>query len=245
MNKIVIIGDIHHHLNYPKSVIEKESDADKFIFLGDWFDSFRPSISAEAVATYMMELYESDLNTVFLVGNHDIGYYEVAPICRQYIIPHSRQYKCSGYSNSRAKKISKIISEEFIFDCKLVHFENGHLMSHAGILPHLLPVTQYSDEEALQKLLNECNQLWKNFRDFDSAYHSILKPGSARGGIGRPGVTWCDWIHEFKDALPWPQIVGHTAWNGPPRFKGNSVCIDNPCGYYIVLEDNELYIEQI
>jgi predicted phosphodiesterase len=37
--KIVAIGDIHGR-DYWKQIIEQEQDADVFVFVGDYFDSF-------------------------------------------------------------------------------------------------------------------------------------------------------------------------------------------------------------
>ena len=37
--KTVIIGDIHGHDSW-KQVVAQEQDADRFVFVGDYFDSF-------------------------------------------------------------------------------------------------------------------------------------------------------------------------------------------------------------
>ena len=36
--KTVIIGDIHGRISWEK-IVEKENDADRFIFVGDYFDT--------------------------------------------------------------------------------------------------------------------------------------------------------------------------------------------------------------
>ena len=37
--KYILIGDIHGRTQW-KKIVEKEKDADKFIFLGDYFDPY-------------------------------------------------------------------------------------------------------------------------------------------------------------------------------------------------------------
>ena len=48
MNKIVFIGDIHGHDTW-KEIVYKNSDADQFVFVGDYFDAYliTPTVQIE------------------------------------------------------------------------------------------------------------------------------------------------------------------------------------------------------
>ena len=73
--KTVFIGDTHGR-DLWKQIVEVESDADKIIFLGDYFDSF--DISGVVQLHNFNEIVEfkknSDKEIVLLFGNHDHHY---------------------------------------------------------------------------------------------------------------------------------------------------------------------------
>jgi metallophosphoesterase superfamily enzyme len=74
--KTVLIGDIHGHDSW-KQIIEQEQDADRIIFVGDYFDSFTiPGlIQCENFQDIIEFKKTSDKEVVLLVGNHDYNYF--------------------------------------------------------------------------------------------------------------------------------------------------------------------------
>lgn len=74
--KTVFIGDIHGNPIW-KKVIENNPDAGRFVFVGDYFDSFTYS-AVEQIANFK-DIVEfkmaSSAEVVLLIGNHDIHYY--------------------------------------------------------------------------------------------------------------------------------------------------------------------------
>ena len=70
--KTVIIGDIHGHDSW-KQIIEQEQNADRFIFVGDYFDSFTvPGATQVQNFQDIIEFKETNgKETILLIGNHD------------------------------------------------------------------------------------------------------------------------------------------------------------------------------
>ena len=75
MNKIVLIGDIHGHESW-KKIVEKHSDADKIIFVGDYFDAWHinPAIQIFNFKEILELKASAPDQVVLLVGNHDFHY---------------------------------------------------------------------------------------------------------------------------------------------------------------------------
>ena len=46
--KYIFIGDVHGRTNW-KQIIDKEKDADKFIFFGDYFDPYDWTLSLQDI----------------------------------------------------------------------------------------------------------------------------------------------------------------------------------------------------
>lgn len=75
MSKIVVIGDIHG-CNKWKNIVHMHPDANEFIFIGDYFDSFTRS-HAECISNFkeIIKWKEStDVKVIMLIGNHDFHY---------------------------------------------------------------------------------------------------------------------------------------------------------------------------
>jgi len=184
------------------------------------------------------------INPRFLIANHDISYYEAwFDLQGRYGKIRDQKFWCSGFSNSRAKKIAKYLKRSVIEDTKPLVFVNGWVLSHAGIGEHLMPFAN-SEEESLAKLILNAEDRWRDFRlNYDSAYFAA---GEARGGKEKKGgFIWQDWDYEFEDCLKWPQLVGHT-YHKKPQQKGSSWCID--CGqsnYAMIDPSGEMKIKHI
>ena len=75
MNKTTFIGDIHGRSVW-KEIVKTESDSDRFVFVGDYFDSFVIS-GVEQIQNFkdIIEFKKnSDKEVILLLGNHDHHY---------------------------------------------------------------------------------------------------------------------------------------------------------------------------
>lgn len=77
--KIIAIGDTHGHDEW-KKIVAQEKDADKIIFIGDYFDSFDIPFrqQAENFNDLLQFKIDNPEQVVLLLGNHDFHYLTVA-----------------------------------------------------------------------------------------------------------------------------------------------------------------------
>lgn len=245
--KIVFFTDPHQDCWWVERILKKEKYADYWICGGDLFDSFKdyPDVyDIRATAKYFMGLKKGlGEKLIMLVGNHDLGPYYAYYSYASGKLPKFQPYYCSGYTSYKAQEIAKEISHEFIVTQKLSVMANGWLISHAGVLPHLIPVAP-TQKESLNKFFEECERVWANFRE--EYKHPFFRAGLSRGGrFGAAGLTWCDWDCDFVDGLPWPQLVGHTTQQGPPRRNKSSWCCDQLQSWYCVIEPDKLIFKNM
>jgi hypothetical protein len=120
--KTIAIGDIHGR-PYWKQIIEQEQDADRFIFVGDYFDSFTvPGIEQINNFLDIIEFKKStNKEVILLIGNHDYHY-----------LPGIEDSGTSGYQTLMAPSI-KIILGDNKEHLQLVYQMGEFLFSHAGI----------------------------------------------------------------------------------------------------------------
>ena len=120
--KTVFIGDTHGR-DLWKQIVEVESDADKIIFLGDYFDSF--DISGVVQLHNFNEIVEfkknSDKEVVLLFGNHDFHY-----------MPGFTGIGYSGYQGAMAFQFRDAIGAN-LEHLEMAHLHDNILCSHAGI----------------------------------------------------------------------------------------------------------------
>ena len=120
--KTIFLGDIHGRTIW-KQIVEKEQDADRIIFVGDYFDS--PDISGVEQLHNFLEIVNfkknSNKEVVLLFGNHDYHY-----------MPGYTANGYSGYQAGLAYQFRDAINSN------LDHFRMAYtfddiLCSHAGI----------------------------------------------------------------------------------------------------------------
>jgi len=76
--KTLIIGDIHGRSNW-KDILAAHSDAERIIFMGDYFDSLDIS-SADQLNNFNEIIRfkeETDKEVIMLIGNHDHHYMDI------------------------------------------------------------------------------------------------------------------------------------------------------------------------
>ena len=122
--RTVVISDVHGTDKW-KAIVAKETNAEKFIFLGDYFDNFPPHTTKTVIDNFVEILDFKATETrkvILLVGNHDYHY------C-QY---DTDRY--SGYNSDVALNMREIIPQ-LINNGTLqaAHQQNRYLFTHAGV----------------------------------------------------------------------------------------------------------------
>ena len=99
--KLVAIGDIHGR-DIWKQIIAKEQDADEFVFVGDYFDSF--TVKGVDQINNFLDIIEfkkqSKVPVILLIGNHDYHYY-----------PGIEDSGTSGYQTLLAPSIKHVVGD--------------------------------------------------------------------------------------------------------------------------------------
>jgi len=117
--KTIIIGDTHGRSTW-KDIVAQEQ-ADRVIFIGDYFDSFDIE-SAEQQFNFkeIIEYKEkSECEVILLIGNHDFHYY-----------PGGETY--SGYQRGAAPAIRQLL-EENKHHLQMCYQLDNILFTHAGV----------------------------------------------------------------------------------------------------------------
>ena len=250
--RILIVPDIHDDLGFLRSIISNE-DLDSFehvVMLGDYFDPYPDLMSdddnlRELAGTLLnlKELLGGRLH--MLCGNHDLPYYALRPACGGNTgRPNAVIGQWLGSTTQkRAEIINAIWSEPFWRELKGAVLLDGWLFSHAGIHPEWWPMGVSDPLAAYEQF----NQRWRYAMDliFLESMDPIFSAGIVREGkAAYGGPLWLDWDYEFEDALPLPQVVGHTR-NPSQRQRGRSFCIDFGQSAYAIADNGELQINAV
>lgn len=146
--KHVIIGDVHGRTQW-KKIIEKEKDADKFIFLGDYFDPYDWTLTLDDLVNNFNDIIKFKLDNpdkvILLIGNHDLAAFD------------TNANKCR-YIDGTYEQVATIFFygiKENIF--QLCYFINDNIVcSHAGFSKTWLDDAGLSfDEFSLNKDFKE------------------------------------------------------------------------------------------
>ena len=171
--KIVAIGDIHGR-DYWKQIIEQEQDADVFVFVGDYFDSF--TIKGIDQINNFLDIIEfkkqSKVPVILLIGNHDYHYY-----------PGIEDSGTSGYQTLMAPSIKHVVSDNKQY--LQVAYQSGEFVfSHAGLSSEWLD--DIVDGWSVDSLDATINDLFR-FQPQKLAYRSYKQVGSTVYGVGGYG----------------------------------------------------------
>lgn len=227
--RYLLIFDLHQNIAWLDRVLEQEAgNFDHLILGGDYFDSYSPPPTTTSVAETCARLNAllctfGDRLTV-LFGNHDMPYYVASRMADPGFFYHPFS-DIKGYSTDVALEISKQLSSAFWQRARFFVTAHDILISHAGVAEAFWPVADCIDG-SLERLEGLCDEA---LREANQIRHPILSPGRVRGGgeNAHGGIIWQDWNHEFSDeAIPLPQIVGHTKSASGPRQLGRSWCLD-------------------
>jgi UDP-2,3-diacylglucosamine pyrophosphatase LpxH len=208
--KTVIIGDIHGHDSW-KRIIAQEQDADRFIFVGDYFDSF--TVSGVVQINNFKEIIEfkttTDKEVVMLIGNHDYHYF-----------PEIGDSNTSGYQSTLAPSIKQVVGDNKQH-LQLAYQFDDILVTHAGVSSEWLDdtITMW-DVPNLAMYLNDLftyqptKVAYRSFKYYDYENNQA----QLAGGFGAETFQGPIWIRPKAlmkanyDTLRTQirQVVGHT-----------------------------------
>jgi UDP-2,3-diacylglucosamine pyrophosphatase LpxH len=209
--KTVIIGDVHGRDQW-KQIVAQENDADRFVFLGDYFDSF--DISAVEQMHNFKEIVEFKQTigeeVIMLIGNHDYHYF-----------PEMGDSSTSGYQTRMAPVIKQLIGENRKH-LQVAHRIGKFVFSHAGISSEWLDDTiiDWTEENMVDKI----NELFKytplslDYRSFKMFSATEWAGASGYGNETYQGPMWIRpkaLMEANKKTLRKKiiQVVGHTYQN--------------------------------
>jgi hypothetical protein len=171
--KLVAIGDIHG-CDYWKQIIEQEQDADVFVFVGDYFDSF--TIKGPDQINNFLDIVEfkktTDKEVVLLIGNHDYHYY-----------PGIEDSGTSGYQTLMAPSIRHVINDNKHL-LQAAYQSGEFVFTHAGLS------SEWLDDNIVMwdvpNLAMYVNDLFY-YQPGKLAYRSYKQVGSTIYGVGGYG----------------------------------------------------------
>ena len=171
--KIVAIGDIHGR-DYWKQIIEQEQDADVFVFVGDYFDSF--TIKGPDQINNFLDIVEfkksSNSSVILLIGNHDYHYY-----------PGIEDSGTSGYQTLMAPSIKHVVSDNKQY-LQAAYQVGEFVFTHAGLS------SEWLDDNIVMwdvpNLAMYVNDLFY-YQPQKLAYRSYKQVGSTVYGVGGYG----------------------------------------------------------
>ena len=251
--KTLVIPDVHQDINWVRRILDKETDFDELVFLGDYFDDYAPQpfSSAKNVAKYLHEVAET-YDPTFLIGNHDAQYLVFRRSCpqRKYEpTAFERHWMTGGYSRNRCQDINRHLTTSVTDRLKLAKYTQGFLLTHAGVLDqlwdHVQDVSDLSGDRTVNRFVDTVNAYTSNLSFYTGS--PCFYVGSCRDNVNPgpyPGLLWCDFDVEFTNTLGVPQIVGHTSGESP-RSKDTaqpSYCLDAGQTAYGTIVDGQLTI---
>lgn len=199
--KIVAIGDTHGRDKW-KKIVEQNQDADKIIFVGDYFDSF--DIPYRQQMDNFLDILsfrrDNPEKVVTLLGNHEFHY--IAP---------SEFY--SGYQDKYSIVIGDIvqraIKEDLIKPC---HIEGRFIFTHAGI------TKTWAENNSIQSFNKPAREMWAMLKNCPEVFN--FTPSTSLDNYGdsitqppiwvRPRALLSDLFENMEVEEDYIQVVGHT-----------------------------------
>ena len=205
--KLVAIGDIHGR-DIWKQIVAKEQDADEFVFVGDYFDSF--TVKGPDQYNNFLDIIEfkkqSKVPVILLIGNHDHHYY-----------PGVEDSGTSGYQTLLAPSIKYVVNENKQY-LQAAYQVGEFVFTHAGLSSEWLDDTikDWNADNVVEKV----NELFQ-YQPGKIAYRSYKQVGDqvyGAQGYGNEAFQGPIWIRPSalmtanKKTLRKKiiQVVGHT-----------------------------------
>ena len=225
--QIQIIPDIHNKWFQAEEIIDKEN-ADKIVFLGDYFDSIGDTLDTTHQTALWLKDSMKKSNRTHLMGNHDLSYFD-------------SNYRCAGFSEGKLYAIRSTGLK--LGRLNTFCWVDDWLCTHAGL--------SYEFYQFYNPLSYNVDTFLNKMMDDEEWTYKLFAVSNYRGGSWPySGPLWCDY-DEFKDIPGIKQIFGHThdrnaRWrkydDGAERW-----CIDTWLKYYGLYdtETKEMTIKKV
>jgi len=226
MERVIVFGDTHGRSIW-KQIVEKEKNADKIIFIGDYFDSF--DIKGDAQIQNFQDIIEFKKQNidkvVLLMGNHDFHYE-----------PGGETY--SGFQSGYQFMISSLLrtNKDLLQMC---YINENYLFTHAGVTKtwckNILG-NENPNKNVLEQLINDMFEFQPKAFNFT--------PGQNRSPYGDDICQTPIWVRPDslrKDCIEgYIQVVGHTHQNNL-KIEPNLILIDTlgSSEEYLVIENGK------
>lgn len=232
INKVICVGDIHGR-DIWKQIVKVEEDFDKFLFIGDYFDS-RDGIDASTQIQNFKEILEfkkSNPDKVFLlIGNHDFHYLKGC----------GETY--SGYQQYAAIDINEVLQPAITSGhLQICHVFDEYIFSHAGLTQTWVDnneIDLYNIEESVNI------KFMKNMEAFRFEYGENL---DRSGDDVTQSPIWVRIPSLLKDMVKgFTYIIGHTTIR-EMHMTNNIIAIDclGTSGEYLVIQNGEPFARKI
>jgi len=172
--KLVAIGDIHGR-DIWKQIVAKEHDADEFVFVGDYFDSF--TIKGVDQINNFLDIIEFRNTSIYhkvtlLIGNHDYHYY-----------PGIDETGTSGYQTLLAPSIKHVVSDNKQY-LQAAYQSGEFVFTHAGLSSEWLDdsIEDWNVDNVVEKV----NELFQ-YQPSKIAYRSFKQVGDQVYGVSGYG----------------------------------------------------------
>ena len=240
--KLVAIGDIHGR-DIWKQIVAKEHDADEFVFVGDYFDSF--TIKGVDQINNFLDIIEFRNTSIYhkvtlLIGNHDYHYY-----------PGIDETGTSGYQTLLAPSIKHVVSDNKQY-LQAAYQSGEFVFTHAGLSSEWLDDS--IEDWNVNNVVEKVNELFQ-YQPGKIAYRSFKQVGDQVYGVGGYGDETFQgpmWIRPKSlmkanyDTLRKQviQVIGHTPQDNID-IKGKSTggryyfidTLEYNQGQYLIVED--------
>jgi hypothetical protein len=194
--KIIALGDTHGRTHW-KNIVAKETDADKIIFIGDYFDTHYDVSVDQQIQNFIDILNFKKENVdkvILLIGNHDFHYLKGA------------QETYSGYQKFKAVDINEVLEPAVSTGLlQMCYVYEDYVFTHAG-----LTKTWCSDNDInLSELENSVNRRFmSNIESFRFTYGDNYSQSG--NDVTQPPI-WVRIPSLLKNKLEgYRFVVGHT-----------------------------------
>ncbi len=230
--KIIALGDTHGR-DLWKQIVKVEEDFDKFIFIGDYFDT-REGIDASTQIQNFKEILEfkkANPDKVFLlIGNHDFHYLKGC----------GETY--SGYQQYAAMDINEVLQPAVTSGhMQICHVFDEYIFSHAGLTNTWCEnneIDLYNIEESVNV------RFMKNMESFKFEYGENLDKS---GDDVTQSPLWVRIPSLFRDMVKgFTYVVGHTTVK-EMHMASNIVAIDclGTSNEYLIIQDGQAFARKI
>jgi len=228
--KLIALGDTHGRSKW-KEIVVREKDADKIIFIGDYFDAKDGGYSANRQIENFKEIVELKRNNpdkvILLIGNHDFHYLDGV----------NEEY--SSYQFGYAKDINSVLQPEVDEGLLQMCYKSGkYFFSHAG-LTNTWADNNDIDRDNLEDSVNDL------FRTDITKFRFTVGDNYSYGGndVTQPPI-WVrppSLVKDMVDGIIC--IVGHTQVKELTVMEEENLILIDCLGNtdeYLVIEDGEI-----